>query len=234
MLVAYFASAEVSCFQALGWPIPKRILDPYAEFRALTNGRKLPHGNGLLGALLYFGLEAGDAIEKQAMRDLALAGGPYTDEDCAALLAYCEADVLATERLFGTMRDRIDFERALVRGSFMGSVGRMQHVGVPIDTALLGRFDQHWESIRRDIRAEANKEFGVYEDEGFREHLFAEYLRTHAIAWQKHPTGRLCLDDDTFRAMALVHPRLRQLQDAKRFLAQTRPLATRSVAELDM
>src|SRR5687768_15210161 len=37
LLVAYYASAELGCFLALGWPMPARILDLYAEFRAATN-----------------------------------------------------------------------------------------------------------------------------------------------------------------------------------------------------
>ena len=33
LFVAYYASAELGCFKALGWPTPTRILDLYAEFR---------------------------------------------------------------------------------------------------------------------------------------------------------------------------------------------------------
>ena len=51
LFVAYYAPAELSCFLALGWPLPARILDLYIEFRAETNGLALPIGRGLLGAL---------------------------------------------------------------------------------------------------------------------------------------------------------------------------------------
>ena len=34
LFVAYFASAEIGCFKALGWPVPERILDLFTEFRA--------------------------------------------------------------------------------------------------------------------------------------------------------------------------------------------------------
>jgi hypothetical protein len=33
LFIAYVASAELGCFRALGWPMPERILDLYAEFR---------------------------------------------------------------------------------------------------------------------------------------------------------------------------------------------------------
>jgi hypothetical protein len=49
LFVAYYASAELGCYRVLGWPMPERILDPFAEFRARTNGLDTPAGNGLLG-----------------------------------------------------------------------------------------------------------------------------------------------------------------------------------------
>ena len=63
LLVAYYASAEMGCYLALGWSPPARLLDLYAEFRCLTNGRDVPCGNGLLGALSAFGLDGIDAAE---------------------------------------------------------------------------------------------------------------------------------------------------------------------------
>ena len=43
--------------RALGWRLPVRILDLFVEFRARTNGLGTPAGNGLVGALIYFGLD---------------------------------------------------------------------------------------------------------------------------------------------------------------------------------
>ena len=62
LFVAYYASAEIGCHLALGWPIPARILDLYPEFRNRTTGLSLPHGSGLLGALAWHGLDAMDAV----------------------------------------------------------------------------------------------------------------------------------------------------------------------------
>src|SRR6266571_536095 len=58
LFVAYYASAELGCHRALGWPMPARILDLYTEFRDRTNGLAIPAGRSLLGALTYFGLDA--------------------------------------------------------------------------------------------------------------------------------------------------------------------------------
>jgi DNA polymerase I len=40
LFVAYYASAELGCFKALGWPMPVRILDLFVEFRCHLNGTK--------------------------------------------------------------------------------------------------------------------------------------------------------------------------------------------------
>jgi hypothetical protein len=79
----------------LGWPVPARMLDLFAEFRVMTNGMPLQHGNGLLGAMLHFGLDALDAAEKEEWRELAMRGGPYTAMEQTGLLDYCESDVTA-------------------------------------------------------------------------------------------------------------------------------------------
>ena len=42
VLIAYYASAELGCFRALGWQFPTFVLDLFTEFRALTNGRNTP------------------------------------------------------------------------------------------------------------------------------------------------------------------------------------------------
>ena len=100
LFIAYNASAEMACFGALGWPPPVNILDLYAEFRNLTNGLPLPAGKGLLGALVYFGEPAMEATKKELMRDLILAGGPWSAAQQASILDYCEADVNALTRLY--------------------------------------------------------------------------------------------------------------------------------------
>jgi hypothetical protein len=56
VMVAYLASAELGCLLQLGWPLPHNVLDLYVEHRVHTNGRHLPTGNGLLGALAVRGL----------------------------------------------------------------------------------------------------------------------------------------------------------------------------------
>lgn len=76
LIVAYYASAELGVHLALGWPLPCRVLDLYAEFRSLSAGLRPPFGSSLLGALLHHGLDAMGAGEKETMRARILRGGP--------------------------------------------------------------------------------------------------------------------------------------------------------------
>src|SRR5262249_18508715 len=78
LFVAYYASAELTCHLALGWPMPERILDLFTEFRCLTNGLPTAGGNSLLGALAHCGLDGLAAVEKEKYRQLAMRGGPFT------------------------------------------------------------------------------------------------------------------------------------------------------------
>ena len=70
------------------------MLDLYVEFKNLTNGLKLEHGAGLLGAMSYFGLDCISVAEKEEMRKLAMRDGPWTEVEQVALLDYCESDVI--------------------------------------------------------------------------------------------------------------------------------------------
>src|SRR5262245_34826432 len=152
LVVAFFASAEMTCFLALGWPLPARLLDLYAEFRWLVCGRDGAKKPSLTHALDWFGLDSLDAVEKQEMRDLACrAGLPYTDAERAALLDYCERDVDALVRLLPRLWPRLDLPRALLRGRFVQAAARAEHNGIPLDGRTLALFEEHWESLQLDM-----------------------------------------------------------------------------------
>jgi len=73
LFVAYFASAEIGCFLALGWDSPRRILDLWTEQRVRTNGRSGVK-RGLLDTFEYYGLDSITAVEKTELRELAMGG----------------------------------------------------------------------------------------------------------------------------------------------------------------
>jgi hypothetical protein len=162
LFVAYYASAELGCHLALNWPMPARILDLYAEFRNLTAGLAVPCGYSLLGARAYHGLSALDAANKDAMRQLAMRGGPYTDAERAALLSYCATDVDALAGLFRVMLPKIDLPRALLRARFMHATAKMEWAGVPIDVQALTVLRNNWDTLKGKVTAAVNDRYHVY------------------------------------------------------------------------
>src|SRR5262245_3932274 len=142
--------------------MPERVLDLFAEFRNLTNGPSVPHGWGLLGALAFFGLDALDAAEKDAMRALALRGGHYTQAERTALLDYCASDVDALARLLPRMAPHLDLPRALLRGRYMTAAAKMEWRGVPLDTDALTLLRANWDAIKARLVREVDRDCRVF------------------------------------------------------------------------
>lgn len=230
LYVAYYASAEMLCHLSYDWPMPVYVLDLFTEFRCLTNGRPLPSGRGLIGALRYHGIDTIAVEEKTEMRELAMREGPHTGLERMDLLNYCQADVDALAKLLAAMSDRIDLPRALHRGRYMKAVARMEYNGVPIDTEILKALRDNWWNIKTDLIAEIDRDFGVYDGTTFKSDLFAEYLTKHNIPWPRTETGRLSLSDDTFRDGVKRHPQLAPLKELRVSLGQLR-LNSLSVGE---
>jgi hypothetical protein len=220
VVIAYYAAAEVGCHLALGWQPPTYILDLFAEFRNLTNGTKPVAGNGLLGALTYFGLDAMSVTEKTEMRDLAIRGGPFTTAERDALLDYCESDVIALDKLVRCMP--LDGARSLLRGKYMCAVAAMEHIGVPIDMPMLMALRGSWDDLRMQLVARIDRDYGVFVGLTFKRDLFARLLAARGIPWPRLPSGALALDDDTFKEMCLRHPVLRPLHELRVSLSQLR------------
>jgi hypothetical protein len=219
LFVAFFASAEMGCFLALGWPLPVNVLDLYAEFKWLTCGRDGEPGKpSLVYALDWFGLESLDVTEKDEMRQLALRGGRYTEAERRSLLGYCAADVDALVRLLGRMADVVDLPRAVVRGRFTKAVAHMEYNGIPVDVRTLLALDEHWESLQYEMIERIDGDFGVYEGTHFREERFARWLAGRRIPWPRLPTGALALDDETFAQMAVSYQALQSLRQLRQAL----------------
>jgi DNA polymerase I len=222
LFVAFYSSAEWNCHLALGWPMPTRIVDLYAEFRCITSGLNRPNGSGLLGALSYFGLDSLDAVEKDAMRQLVTRGGPWTDDEKRAILVYCQSDVDSLTRLLPRMLPHIDFPRALIRGRYMAAVARMESTGVPIDVSALTKLRRQWQGIQDRLISRIDQDFHVYEGRTFKAERFAAWLVQRGIAWPRLPSGALALNDDAFREIARSHPQINPLRELRVSLSQMR------------
>ena len=222
LFVAYYASAELGCHRALGWPTPARVLDLFTEFRARRNGLATVAGSSLLGALTHFGLDNIGATEKEGMRELILTGGPWSAQQQADIIAYCESDVLALERLLVAMLPGIDLPRALLRGRYMAAAAAMEHSGVPIDTEMLALLRANWLHIQDQLIAAIDSQYGVFDGRTFKADRFGGWLAANNIPWPRLESGRLDLDDDAFRQMARAYPAVAPLRELRSSLAELR------------
>jgi len=219
LFVAFYASAELNCFRVLGWPMPQRILDQYVEFRNHTNGYQLPYGRGLLGALLYFGLPGIEAVEKENMRQLAIRGGPFTEQEKMDLLEYCESDVIALRQLLTVMQPYLE-PQALLRGRYMAAVSAMETIGTPIDMATFRRLTNHWESIKRNIVKRIDSQYGIYDGLTFKMDRFEVWLERKGMPWPCLDSGKLALDDETFKQMSKTYPEVSPLHELRRLSSE--------------
>ena len=222
LFVAYYASAELGCFRALGWPMPATVLDLFTEFRARTNGTDWLEGRSLLAALQYFKVDGIGAIEKQGMRELILRGPPWTEQQRADILDYCASDVYALERLLPRMLPDIDLPRALQRGRYMRAAAVVEFTGVPIDVDMLNKLRAHWDDIKEQLIADVDRDYGVFDGTTFKTTLFEEFLIRHGIPWPRLPSGRLALDRDTFKEMGRAYPIISPLRELKHALSEMR------------
>jgi hypothetical protein len=225
LFLAYFASADLGCFLELGWPLPRRIIDLFAEFRVRTNGLPLPDGRGLLGALTYHHVPGITSDEKRAGRDLVLRGPPWSDAERRDVLDYCQTDVDVLGPLLERMWPHITateqgLGQALLRGRYTAAVARMEHAGVPVDVHRLQLIRSHWADLKLKLIAEIDADYGVYEGTSFRSGLFASWLQEHGVVdWPRDPHGRLLLDKDTFKEETELHPELLPLKELRKCLS---------------
>jgi hypothetical protein len=122
----------------------------------------VPSGKGLLGAMDYFGLDSISALEKQELRDLAMRGGPYNQQEQSDLLAYCASDVDGLIQLLPRMWPKIDLPRALFRARYQAAVSAMERRGVPVDQELFARLAQHWTAIKYRLITACDEAAGIF------------------------------------------------------------------------
>jgi hypothetical protein len=231
LFIAYAATAEASCFLSLGWSPPTRVLDLYVEFSRIRNGAVGSDRErfGLIDALAHFGLPALPVDEKNAMRELAVRGPPYSTSERRDLLAYCETDVDALVYLLDPLAaaaglfDRRTLSQAVRRGRYMSALASVEATGVPIAAGLWRRAVEAWPSIKSSLIERLDRH-GVFEDGSFRESAFAASLERSSLLlrWPRLESGRLALDRDTFSHMAKAHPQIAELHELRTTLSELR------------
>lgn len=220
LLIAFYAPAELACYLELGWPLPKYVIDLYAEFRNLKNG--LPSQKyGLYPACKAMGIEVGDEEVKGEMQQLAGTTENLTVEQEKELLKYCQSDVELTAELFKKLAPNICIEQALMRGDYMKAVAKMEKNGIPMDTVMLDKLRNNKDTVRNKI-IDMVREENIYSGQTFKMNKFQWWLEEKEIRWPELPTGKPKLDQKTFENMVEEHPEVGQISEVRDTLSGLR------------
>jgi DNA polymerase-1 len=223
LFVCFVGNAELGCHLALNWPLPANVLDLSPEFRCITNGRTVPEGRGLLGALGYFHLQHSfDSKRKAELQKRIARGWPFTAEEIEEILRYSPSDVDALVRLLPKMLSCLDLDVAIYRGEFVKASAAMEHHGVPIDMEIFPRLtDKHaWRYVRDAMVPVIDAAYGVYVkgpdgEWHFNMELFKQYTEREGITWPLTEKGKLSTKRKTFEDMSKGHPQLEALRQLR-------------------
>jgi DNA polymerase I len=233
LIIGYMISAEFGCHIALDWGQPARALDPYVEFRHFVNDGAVKSGErdkgffSLDGALRYFCEDGIDTAHKIDMRDRIIQGPPFTAEERARILDYCEDDVrslaLLVRHIVPTIRS---LPHAMARAKFMWAIARQERRGIPLDLPFLTRLRSQWSSIQSELVMALDAPFGIYEFEDGRPHWrkarFADYVKRHRMGWPTYADGTFDERDQTFREMEGRYPQIGPLRELRYSLSKLR------------
>ena len=229
LIVVFYGLAELGCFAQLGWQYPVNLVDLYTECWHKWNGVQLG-GSGLIDVAKRLGINAPGDMHKGDMRNLAVRGGPYSEEEMKSLLSYCAEDVATTAGVFSRLIDADWFEPpnhlglALLRGKYLSALADTERLGVPIDREMLAACRDNWGAIRKALIEELDQGFHVYDGETFKEARFVAYLKKSGIPWPRTEKGRPELKDDTFKERALLYPQIEPLRTLWKTLSQVRDI----------
>jgi DNA polymerase I len=155
--IVYNAGAELSFSLAMGWGLPKNILDLWVERRNLTNNKTNAYGayinTGLIDTCHDYGVFDTTASEiKEAMHERISAGYPYTNEEAQKIMEYCKDDTKMLRDLVFKMLPQIeDMDQALHRGRCMRAQAVMEWNGVSADVEKLEQLNRYATPVRRAV-----------------------------------------------------------------------------------
>jgi len=104
----------------------------------------------------------------------------------------------------------------------MKAAARMEATGVPINVDRLSTLREHWPVIRDRLIERVDQNYGVFDGRTFKIDRFEEWVNVHGIPWPRLQSGKLALDDDTFREMSRSYPVVNPLRELRVSLSQLR------------
>jgi hypothetical protein len=225
VFVAYAAQAEWSCFLSLGWHLPARIIDLYAEFRNEISGRTPPAGREsydarLIGAMDYYGLDGIAAVQKKEMQERISRGHPFTIVERERILEYCDSDVECLQHLLPAMMPTLELPDALFRGRYTKAVACMERHGIPVDHECYEHIVRNRELLKSRLITNFETQYGPspYVRHGNGTHVFSFRKLEAYIAglgllqvWRKTSKNRLAMREEYLQEMAQKHRVLQPL-----------------------
>jgi len=167
-----------------------------------------------------------DTEHKNQMRDLIIAGGPFTEKDKKAILEYCQSDVKYLSKLHQGIEDSIkkglasddkfSYEKdALRRGDYAARSAYMERIGHPIDYTGAKNFGSHVSTILFEVAKEITEAFpevrpfifnakkGVFQkkEKNIRRWIMERHtLPDGRFDWERTETGKASLSLEAFEA----------------------------------
>jgi hypothetical protein len=227
LVTSYSIVAELSCFRALRWPMPRNVLCTYFETSAAINGlnitgltEKRPK---LVEACELFGIPHIDAADKARIVNTILTKDEYSPEEWREIVSMNQRDVEQEAALFNKIAHTIDLPAALFRGRYAKAVVDMEHNGIPIDVEYLHELEANWQALRL-FYIHRDDEFGLYEEDGsFCTDGMENLVQAKGwTTWPRTITGKLELKSTTIGKQAKHHPELRKLQKLRDTIAELR------------
>jgi hypothetical protein len=204
LFVTFGAAHPLQCQLAMGWPIPRAILDLQTEFRCQTSGLDPEYGSSILGALAWYGLDL-------------LLGAPCSVPTPHNIrhdsLDACDRQLQALVELFRAIVPVTDFPRALLRGRYMAAVARMEWTGIPIDVPTYVGLRDNWSAIKTRLRTEISSQIDVFENREISPPQLLKWAASKGLVWPLAESGWPNLDEDTLRDMAHRHPDVALLRE---------------------
>ncbi len=231
LIVSHLLTAEFGCHIALNWGQPASAFDTYIEFRHYTHDGAVESSDrdkgfySLGGALHYFCDDTVDTAHKKEMRDRILQGPPFTQAERAAILEYCEDDVIALARLLAHLVPTIrSLPHAMMRAKFTWALAQQERRGVPIDP-FLEQLRARWNEMQVGLVTEMDR-FGIYEIKDGKPHWrkahWADCVRRNRMSWPTYADGSLDETDQTFREMEGKYPQIGPVRELRYSLSKLR------------
>ncbi|MBX3742510.1 MAG: hypothetical protein KF712_16100 [Akkermansiaceae bacterium] len=223
-MIAHYALAELGCFLALGWGLPREVIDTLPEARVARG--QVPNAGGswgLLAVARQLGIATMSSDHKEDMRQLAM-GDEIPETSREDLMRYCLDDVRTGLAIWQALAPRVNIGEAVVRGRYLKTLAYVERRGIPADADMVERLTQSMPELREAAWAEVRRAYpGVIGSDGhFSSKAWLEWCAHVGISWPRLKGGAPALDADTFKRMSDRYPAVQTMAYARKLRGQGR------------